>query len=97
MPLHRRLPKRGFTNIFRRQWSEVNLDVLQKRFSAGAEVTPELLKEKGIIKSLAEAVVILGLGDLKKSLKVTAHRFSAAAKQKIETAGGTASLALSRQ
>lgn len=89
MPLHRRLPKRGFTNIFKREWAEVNLSDLEKLFEAGATVTPEALVENGLVrKSRAKAVVILGQGELKKSLNVTAHRFSAAARQKIEAAGG---------
>lgn len=89
MPLHRRLPKRGFTNIFKREWAEVNLSDLEKLFEAGATVTPEALVENGLVrKSRAKAVVILGQGELKKNLNVTAHRFSAAARQKIEAAGG---------
>ena len=90
MPLQRLLPKRGFENIFRRVWSEVNLDMLEKKFRAGSEVTPEALVEKGVIKKSNEGVVILGRGEIKKALKVRAHRFSASAKQKIEAAGGTA-------
>jgi large subunit ribosomal protein L15 len=91
MPLHRRLPKRGFTNIFKREWAEVNLADLEEAFEAGATVTPEGLIERGLIrKSKAAAVVILGQGELKKTLTVSAHRFSAAARQKIEAAGGKA-------
>ena len=91
MPLHRRLPKRGFTNIFKREWAEVNLADLEKVFEAGATVTPESLVEKHLVrKSRVKSIVVLGQGDLKKKLSVTAHRFSAAAKQKIEAAGGTA-------
>ncbi len=91
MPLHRRLPKRGFTNIFKREWAEVNLADLEEQFDAGASVTPEALVEKGLVrKSKAEAVVVLGQGELKKNLTVSAHRFSSAAKQKIEAAGGKA-------
>ncbi len=93
MPLQRRLPKRGFTNVFRQVWSEVNLDVLEKRFRAGSQVTPDVLLEQGVIRSLRDGVVILGRGALSKPLKVTAHRFSASAKQKIEAAGGTAEVA----
>ncbi len=89
MPLHRRLPKRGFTNIFKREWAEVNLADLEKMFEAGSTVTPEALVEIGLVrKSKQEAVVVLGQGDLKKSLNVSVHRFSATAKQKIEAAGG---------
>jgi large subunit ribosomal protein L15 len=89
MPLHRRLPKRGFTNTDKRKWAEVNLTDLEKVFEADAKVTPEALVERGLIrKSLQGSVVILGQGEIKKSLTVSAHRFSAAAKQKIEAAGG---------
>jgi len=91
MPLHRRLPKRGFTNIFKREWAEVNLADLEKLFESGATVTPESLVEKGLIrKSKSASVVILGQGELKKSLTVNAHRFSSAARQKIEAASGKA-------
>ena len=89
MPLHRRLPKRGFTNIFKREWAEVNLADLEKAFDAGATVTPESLVERGLVRrSLQKSVVILGQGELKKSLTVSAHRFSKSAKEKIEAAGG---------
>ncbi len=91
MPLHRRLPKRGFTNIFKREWAEVNLADLEKMFDAGATITPESLVERGLVRrSLQKSVVILGQGELKKSLTVSAHRFSKSAKEKIESAGGKA-------
>lgn len=91
MPLHRRLPKRGFTNIFKREWAEVNLADLEKAFDAGATVTPESLVERGLIRrAMQKSVVILGRGELKKSLTVSAHRFSKSAKEKIEAAGGKA-------
>jgi large subunit ribosomal protein L15 len=91
MPLHRRLPKRGFTNIFKREWAEVNLADLDKLFEEGASVTPDALVEKGLVrKSKAKAVVVLGQGELKKNLTISAHRFSSTAKQKIEAAGGKA-------
>lgn len=91
MPLHRRLPKRGFTNIFKREWAEVNLADLERVFDAGSTVTPETLVEKGLVrKSRLKSIVVLGQGELQKSLTVTAHRFSAAARQKIEAAGGKA-------
>ncbi len=90
MPLHRRLPKRGFTNIFKRVWAEVNLSDLETMFEAGAAVTPEALLDLGLVRqSRIKSVVILGEGELKKSLNVSAHRFSASAKAKIEAAGGT--------
>ncbi len=91
MPLHRRLPKRGFTNIFKKVWSEVNVADLEKLFEAGATVTPEELVAKGLVrKSRQKAIAVLGEGDLKKSLTVKVHRFSAGAKSKIEAAGGQA-------
>jgi large subunit ribosomal protein L15 len=91
MPLHRRLPKRGFTNVFKREWAEVNLADLEKMFDAGATVTPESLVERGLVrKSLQKSVVILGQGELKKSLTISAHRFSKSAREKIEAAGGKA-------
>ncbi len=91
MPLHRRLPKRGFTNIFKREWAEVNLADLERQFDAGATVTPEALVEKGLVrKSQQSSIVVLGNGELQKSLTISAHRFSASAKEKIESAGGKA-------
>ena len=89
LPLVRRLPfKRGFTNIWRVEYAEVNLDRLE-RFEQGAEVSPETLAEAGIIKSPRKPVVILGRGELSKPLTVKAHRFSASARAKIEAAGGS--------
>jgi len=89
MPLHRRLPKRGFTNIFKRQWAEVNLADLDVLFEAGSAVTPEALCEHGLVRqSRLSSIVILGGGELTKALNITAHRFSAKAKEKIEAAGG---------
>lgn len=89
MPLHRRLPKRGFTNIFKREWAEVNLSRLEELFDAGAVVTPEALVEKGLVrKTLKGSIAVLGKGDLSKSLTISAHRFSESAKKKIESAGG---------
>ncbi|MCW5968378.1 MAG: 50S ribosomal protein L15 [Blastocatellales bacterium] len=91
MPLHRRLPKRGFTNIFKQEWAEVNLADLDRHFAAGEAVTPEVLVEKGLVrKAKQQAIVILGEGEVAKALEVSAHRFSAAAKRKIEAAGGKA-------
>ena len=86
MPLHRRLPKRGFTNIFRRAYDPVNLSNLG-RFEVGQEVTPELLHSRGLTGKNA-LVKILGGGELAKALTVRAHKFSASAKEKIEKAGG---------
>jgi large subunit ribosomal protein L15 len=90
MPLQRRLPKRGFTSPFKKEWVEINLDVLEQRFQAGEDVTPQTLIDRGVVKKVRDGIVILGRGELKKPLKVTAHRFSASAKEKIAAAGGTA-------
>jgi large subunit ribosomal protein L15 len=89
MPLHRRLPKRGFTNIFKKQWLEVSLEALEKHFDADAEITPEVLHKRGIIKKAKHDIVVLGNGEVSKSLKVSAHRFTKSAREKIEKAGGT--------
>ena len=92
MPLHRRLPKRGFTNIFKKEWAEVNVADLD-RFEG--EVTPEALVAAGLIrKSKQGAVAILGEGEITKALTIKAHRFTAGAKQKIEAAGGTVDIIL---
>ena len=93
MPLHRRLPKRGFTNIFKREWAEVNLARLEELFEAGTTVTPEAMVNAGVVrKSLQDSVAVLGNGELSKGLTISAHRFSASARQKIEAAGGKAEL-----
>ncbi len=89
MPLYRRLPKRGFTNIFGTQYSELNVEVLNQ-FEDGAEITPELLKSEGILKKQLDGVKILGNGVLEKKLTVKAHKFSKSAQEKIEAAGGKA-------
>ncbi|MDX1993794.1 MAG: 50S ribosomal protein L15 [bacterium] len=90
LPLVRRLPfKRGFTNIFRIEYQEVNVDYLEERFQAGAEVTPETLVAAGLIRDADKPVVVMGRGDLTKRVTVRAHRFTESAKQKIENAGGT--------
>jgi len=91
MPLSRRLPKRGFTNIFRQGYSIVNLDRL-KAFEEGDEVSPETLVAKGVIRKVSHGVKVLGRGDLDRRLTVKAHRFSAEALRKIQAAGGTAEL-----
>jgi large subunit ribosomal protein L15 len=92
MPLHRRLPKRGFTNIFKKQWIEVSLGALENSFAADDEITPEVLHERGIIKKAKHDIVVLGNGEVTKALKVSAHRFTRSAREKIEKAGGTASV-----
>ncbi len=91
MPLHRRLPKRGFTNIFKKRWLEVGLAALERSFEANDEVTPDILHERGIIKKAKHDVVVLGNGELSKPLRISAHRFTRSAREKIEKAGGTAS------
>ena len=86
MPLHRRLPKRGFTNIFKRHFEIVNVEQLSR--CAGTDpITPEVMKEKGLIKKIG-AVKILGVGELNKSMNVHAHKFSGSAQAKIEKSGG---------
>ncbi|MFJ7827990.1 50S ribosomal protein L15 [Psychrobacillus sp. NPDC096623] len=87
-PLFRRLPKRGFTNINRKEFAIVNLDTLN-RFEEGTEVTPALLIETGVVSSEKSGIKILGNGSLDKKLTVRAHKFSASAKEAIENAGGS--------
>ena len=92
LPLVRRLPfRRGFTNIWRVNYTPINVGRLQEKFGEGEqkEVTPEVLVEAGIIKKSDKAVAILGDGDVSAALTVKAHRFSKSAKEKIEAAGGT--------
>ena len=86
--MQRRLPKRGFTNIFKKQWIEISLGKIESNFNAGDEVTPELLHERGLIKKAKHDVVVLGNGEVSKPLRVSAHRFTKSARQKIEQAGG---------
>ena len=88
MPLHRRLPKRGFTNIFKKRWLEVSLAALDQHFEADAEITPEVLHDRGLIKKAKYDVVVLGNGEVSKPLRVSAHRFTKSAREKIEKAGG---------
>ena len=90
MPLHRRLPKRGFTNIFKKKWLEVSLAALDKHFNADEEITPELLHNRGIIKKAKHDVVVLGNGEISKPLRISAHRFTKSAREKIGKAGGAA-------
>ena len=87
MPLQRRLPKRGFTNLFRKQYAIINVKDLE-RFEAGAAVGPVEFLETGLIKKVRDGVKILGDGELNKGLTVKAHRFTKTARQKIEAAGG---------
>jgi len=88
MPLQRRLPKRGFRNIFRKRYAVVNLDDLAKL--GESVITPELLLQKGVISKLLDGLKVLGDGELKIALTVTAHRFSQTAVEKITGAGGKA-------
>ena len=92
MPLQRRLPKRGFTNIFKKEWIEISLAKIEESFQAGDDVTPEVLHERGLIKKAKHDLVILGTGEVSKSLNISAHRFTKTAKEKIEKAGGTATV-----
>jgi large subunit ribosomal protein L15 len=90
MPLHRRIPKRGFTNArFRKEFAYVNLGSLEA-FEAGTIVTPEVLLQRGMIKKLMDGVKILAKGSLTKALTVQAHRFSAQAQERIASLGGKA-------
>ncbi|MGG1662208.1 50S ribosomal protein L15 [Brevibacillus sp. NRS-1366] len=87
-PLYRRLPKRGFTNISRKEFAIVSLDALN-RFEEGTVVTPELLKETGVISALRDGVKVLANGELTVKLTVKAHKFSGSAAEKIAQVGGT--------
>ena len=87
MPLYRQIPKRGFTNINRKEYAIVNLTALNK-FDDGAEVTPQVLMESGLVKNLKSGVKVLGSGKLEKKLTVKANKFSASAVSAIEAAGG---------
>lgn len=97
MPLQRRLPKRGFTNIFKKAWLEISLAKIEENFNVGDEVTPEILHERGLIKKAKHDVVILGTGEISKGFKISAHRFTKTAKDKIEKAGGTATVIVKTQ
>ncbi len=88
MPLHRRIPKRGFTSLFRKEWITVSLAGLERCFEAGAKVTEESLREVGLVKGTGHGVKILGTGEITKALAVTAGKFTEGAKKKIEAAGG---------
>ena len=90
MPLHRRVPKRGFHNPFRVEYAVVNLDTLAEVFDAGSEVTPDLLRERGLVRRAGALVKVLGRGEIAKQLTVRAHKFSGSAAQKIAAAGGAA-------
>jgi large subunit ribosomal protein L15 len=92
MPLHRRVPKRGFTNApFKKEYAEVNLGRLDV-FEAGSIVTPEVLMKRGLVKKLLDGIKVLAGGELKKALTVRAHKFSGKAQERIAAAGGKAEL-----
>src|ERR1044072_9522572 len=88
MPLHRRVPKRGFHNEFRTEYAVVNLDALAERFDSDTVVTPELLRERGFITGARQPTKALARGDISKKLTVRAHKFSGKAAEKIAGAGG---------
>ncbi len=89
MPYFQRLPKRGFTNIFKQRWNIVNVSDLTA-FEAGTVITQEILLEAGLIRNLRDPLKVLGNGELDRKLEIKAHRFSKQAVEKIETAGGKA-------
>ena len=88
MPLHRRVPKRGFHNLFRVEYVVVNVDDLAEVFDEGTVITPELLHERGLVRA-SRKVKVLARGDIGKALTVRAHKFSGKAEEKIKAAGGT--------
>ena len=90
MPLQRRIPKRGFVNIFATEYAIVNVSALDKAFADGETVTIDALVEKGLVKKVLDGVKVLGNGEISKKLTVQANAFSASAKEKIEAAGGKA-------
>jgi large subunit ribosomal protein L15 len=90
MPLHRRVPKRGFHNPFRVEYAVVNLDAIADRFEAGVEVTPERLREAGLVHGKKAPIKVLGRGELAKALTIKAHKFSGRAAERIAAAGGIA-------
>lgn len=88
MPLQRRLPKQGFTSIFKKEYEIVNLDHLEEKFEGGTEITIELLKGVNLVKKVKDGIKILGRGELTKKFHVHAHAFSKSAEEKIKAAGG---------
>jgi large subunit ribosomal protein L15 len=92
MPLHRRVPKRGFHNPFRVEYDVVNLDTLGQKFEAGAVVTPELLRDAGLLPGGSRPVKVLARGEVGKQLTIHAHKFSGKAAEKIAAAGGATQL-----
>lgn len=92
LPIHRRVPKRGFNNIHRVEVHGINLLILETAFEANAEVTPESLREKGLIPKRAKVVKVLATGDLTKALSIKVHQISKAAAEKVTAVGGTVAL-----
>ena len=90
MPLHRRVPKRGFNNIFRIEYEVVNLDQLEERFDAGTTVTPDALRAVGLVRVRTARIKVLARGEVTKALTVQVHKFSGTAADKIAAAGGRA-------
>jgi large subunit ribosomal protein L15 len=90
MPLHRRIPKRGFHNPFRVEYAVVNLDDLVARFDEGVDVTPELMRSSGLVRDARLPIKVLARGDMSKKLSVRAHKFSGKAAEKLAAAGGAA-------
>ena len=88
MPLHRRIPKRGFHNPFRVEYAVVNLDALSERFADGADVTPDLMRAIGLVRDARLPIKVLARGEVSKKLSVQAHKFSGKAAEKIAAAGG---------
>ena len=89
MPLHRRIPKRGFHNPFRVEYAVVNLDALSERFADGADVTPDLMRAIGLVRDARLPIKVLARGEVSKKLSVQAHKFSGKAAEKIAAAGGS--------
>ena len=90
MPLHRRLPKRGFNNLFRTEYAVVNLDQLESSFDQGATVTPDTLRDAGLVHGKRLPIKVLARGEVTKALMVQAHKFSGKAAEKLAAAGGKA-------
>src|SRR5262249_45614472 len=90
MPLHRRVPKRGFHNHFRVEYDVINLDTLAERFDAGSVITPDVLREAGLLPGSGRKVKVLARGEVSKALTIQAHKFSGKAAEKIAAAGGQA-------
>ena len=97
MPLHRRIPKRGFHSPFRVEYAVVNLDVLGERFDDGTVVTPDLLRERGVVRNARQPIKILARGEVGKKLTVQAHKFSGRAAEKIAAAGGSTEVLAAKQ